>query len=167
MKIKYKFTELAKELMDKSKDTNKVLDFTPVRIDDGSSGYDLSACISEPLTLWQDQIAKIPTGVHIWIGENISKALLPENFKFAGLYLPRSSSPGLKLENTVGLLDENYQGESFLKYKNTSDHCVTINPGDRIGQLVIIPTYIGDMVNVEEFSETTTRGTGGFGSSGR
>jgi dUTP pyrophosphatase len=169
--IKVKFTELAKELMNNTKNIttdlaflpNEKLDFTPKRATSGSSGYALSACIKESLTIWQDEVVKIPTGVCIWIGNMYDVNYInPNDLLLAGLYLPRSSSPGLKLENTVGLLDSDYQGESFFKYRNISNFPITINPGDKIGQLVIIPTYIGNMTLVEEFEETTERGEGGL-----
>lgn len=159
--IQFKLTNLACQLA-----LTANLDFTPKRADEGSSGYDLKACIvKDSISIWPDEVVKIPTGVHIWIGE--MEDIQSDTFiKFAGLYLPRSSNPGLVLTNTIGVLDSSYQGESFLKYRNISSEVITIERGDKIGQLVIIPTYVGNMVEVEEFEEETTRGEGGFGSSG-
>lgn len=160
--IHFKFTQLATFLQE-----TRGLDFTPVRADLGSSGYDLKACMVEPLSIWPDEVVKIPTGVHIWIGDMKDVTDSSEEVQFAGLYLPRSSNPGLVLTNTVGLLDSSYQGESFLKYRNISDEVITIEPADKIGQLVIFPTYVGVMREVEGFHKETSRGEGGFGSSGR
>jgi dUTP pyrophosphatase len=161
--IQFKLTELA---LDLGRTYN--INFAPKRADAGSSGYDLKACIEEEsLTIWPDEVYKIPTGVHIWIGGMENIVDLSENIQFAGLYLPRSSNPGLVLTNTVGLLDSSYQGESFLRYRNISDEVITIERGDRIGQLVIFPTYIGSICEVNGFVHDTSRGEGGFGSSGR
>jgi dUTP pyrophosphatase len=141
------------------------LNFTPRRASPGSSGYDLSACLPFPLPIYPDEVVKIPTGVKVWIGEMDED--VGEDIALAGLYLPRSSSPGLKLENTVGLLDSDYQGESFLKYRNITEDIIRIKPGEKIGQLVFIPTYIGKLLEVTSFSEETSRGQGGFGSTDR
>lgn len=170
--IKFKKTELAKDLehrvnyTDASQEVGTMLDFTPVRATEGSSGYDLKACIEEPLIISPYEVVKIPTGVHIWIGD-MTDVQSDDIISFAGLYMPRSSNPGLKLTNTIGLLDADYQGQSFLKYENTTSDCITINPGDKIGQLVIIPTYIGSMLEVDGFDSETVRAEGGFGSTDR
>lgn len=143
------------------------LDFAPRRATKGSSGYDLSACIPHAVSIFPNETAKIPTGVRIWLD---SYSTYPENAEqsgvFAGLYLPRSSVKGLVLENTIGLLDDDYQGESFIKFFNRGDDVVTISPGQRIAQLVIVFTCIEDMECVESFGSETTRGNGGFGSTG-
>lgn len=159
--IQYIKTKAAKELED-----TLGINLSPRRADKGSAGWDLSAAISEPVTLWQDEVIKFPTGLCIWIGD--MQEVVPEDtlMQFAGLYLPRSSNPGMVLQNTVGLLDSSYQNESFLKYKNVSDSPIIINPGDRIGQLIIIPIYIGDFMEVATFENTTDR-FGGFGSTGQ
>jgi dUTP pyrophosphatase len=162
--IQYKFTEIAKQLT-----SERGLDFTPTLADAGSSGYDLRACIPTEKTMYPDEVFKFPTGVHIWIGDSDPRydEANDSYIKWAGLYLPRSSCPGLRLENTVGLLDCSYQGESFLKYRNVSQEPVVILPGEKIGQLIFLPTYVGKLRKVESFNSTSARGEGGFGSSGR
>lgn len=161
--IKVKLTALAKELML----NNQELNFVPTRATNGSAGYDLRACIKEPVTLKPKEVYKFPTGVHIWL-DNLGEEKDPDDrIAVAGLYLPRSSNPGTKLTNTVGLLDDDYQGESFFKYENTSDQDITIQVGEKIGQLVVIPVLVDDVEIFEEFDEVTTRGEGGFGSSGK
>lgn len=158
--IRVKLTELAKRLY-----TEKSIDFIPKRATDGSNGYDLFACIEEPIKIHYMQIVKIPLGVNIWLGDDLGKATQGEML-LSGLYLPRSSNNNLILTNIVGLLDSDYQGESFLKYKNIGEEPITINPGDRIGQLVIVPTIVVPLNIVESFEEVTERGEGGDGSTG-
>lgn len=159
--MEFKFTTLAKKLMSQKPG----LDFSPTRATAQSAGFDLSACIEEPITIWPGQIAKIPTGVHIWLNGQLEGS--NGELILCGLYLPRSSTPGLCLTNTVGLLDNDYQGESFFKYINRANAPVTINPGDRIGQIVVQIAYIGHMEKVNEFDTLTDRGKGGFGSTGK
>ena len=146
------------------------VDFTPKRADSGAIGYDLRACIEEPVTLKTTEVFKFPTGVHIWIenGDPFTndEYLQYSSIGYAGLYLPRSSNPGLILTNTIGLLDPSYQGESFLKYMNNSEEPITIKPGERIGQIIFVPAFIGALELVEKFESTTERGEGGFGSTG-
>lgn len=159
MPIQFKLTEKAKELKAKG------IDVTPRRMQKGDAGQDLSACIDEELLIYPGEVVKIPTGVCVWLGDD----LLPQtegNMTYAGLYLPRSSNQGLVLTNTVGLLDSAYQHESFCKWRNTSDDLVKIRPGDRMAQLVIFPAFIVDWLEVEEFEEITGRGKGD-GSSGK
>jgi dUTP pyrophosphatase len=148
MTINYKLTALAKALA--------MFDFAPMQSTSGSAGYDLKACIEKEVKIFPGETVKIPTGVHIWLN---TKGI-------AGLYLPRSSTKGLMLENTVGLLDGDYQGESFIKFYNYSDVSVAIQPGQRIAQLVLIHVCVQEMQAVNEFQEQTTRGEGGFGSTG-
>ena len=172
MIIKFKFTDKAIQIMKEAEElflasagVSKDIDFTPKRATEGSSGYDLKSCLLQSLTIWQDEVVKIPTGVHVWLGSLVCP--LGKDFRWSGLLMPRSSNPGLKLTNTIGLSDDDYQGEIFLKYKNTSDFPISINPGDKIGQLVIIPTYVGDMELDQTEWESTERGSGSFGSTGK
>lgn len=157
---------------------NEVVDFTPKRATSGSNGYDLRACIEQPITLSYHEVAKIPTGVLLWPGSLQFKGYIETyevelgefvalSVQFAGLLLPRSSNPGLKLENTVRLLDADYQGEIFFKYRNTSEDLITIKPGDAIGQLLLVPSVLPELVQVQEFSLPTERGNNGFGSTGK
>ncbi len=169
--IKYMLSALAKDLKDKN-----ICDCTPTRGTCSSVGMDLKACLPEPISIYPGEVHKIPLGVHIFLG------VLPEEkatlltsgparedpiYQLAGLYLPRSSCSGLKLENTVGLLDPDYQGESFAKYRNVSDMPIRISPGERIVQLVIVPAIMTKWLQVSSFEETTKRGHGGDGSTGK
>lgn len=161
MAIEVKLTELAKELMAE----NLSINFVPTRATEESAGFDLSACIENPITIGPGEIVKIPTGAHIYLNEDVDAN--KTNIKLCGLYLPRSSSPNVQLTNTVGLLDKDYQGESFLKYTNRNDHPIEIQPGERIGQLVLTFAYTPSMVIVDSFDAVTERGEGGDGSTGK
>jgi dUTP pyrophosphatase len=125
----------------------------------GSAGLDLRACIENPLTLEQGETELIPTGLSIFI----------ENPAYAALILPRSGlghKHGIVLGNLVGLIDSDYQGELMISCWNRSKTEFTIQQGDRIAQLIIVPVIQTSLNIVEEFNETD-RGSGGFGSSGR
>ncbi|HQD76990.1 MAG TPA: dUTP diphosphatase [Bacillota bacterium] len=125
----------------------------------GSAGLDLPACLEEPLILPPGARAKIPTGIAIE---------LPHRH-VAGLILPRSglaTNHGITLANAVGLIDSDYKGEIFIAVVNQSEREYTIKPGERIAQLVFIPVYHVSLEIVEELGKSS-RGTGGFGSTGR
>jgi dUTP pyrophosphatase len=124
----------------------------------GSAGMDLRACLSAPLTLAPGAAELIPTGISIYV----------EDPGFAALLLPRSGlghKNGIVLGNLVGLIDSDYQGPLMVSCWNRGTVPFTINPGDRIAQMVIVPVVRADFEVVEEF-DATIRGTGGFGSSG-
>lgn len=142
------------------------LDFSPIRSTSGSAGYDLFACITEPVTIYPDEIKKIGTGVHIWLGED-EDLYLHSDFKFAGLLMPRSSNEGCILNNTIGLLDSDFQGELIAKWRNTTDAPITFTPGQKFCQLLIVPAFIGMLIEVEEFETATGRGENGFGHTGK
>jgi deoxyuridine 5'-triphosphate nucleotidohydrolase len=154
--IKVILTEKAKELEEKG------LRILPSRGTNLAAGMDLAACIDEEVTIYPGKITKIPTGVKIFLGIN---QIEERDFQLAGLYLPRSSNSQLVLANTVGLLDCDYQGESFLKVTAREESFV-IKPGDRIAQLVIFPAIMFDWEVVETFDEVTQRAEGGDGSTG-
>lgn len=160
--FKYKLTEEAKELKEKG-----ICDCTPVRGTTLSAGLDLKACLANSIDIMPLETVKIFTGVHLHIGVGTIEYHNGLKATMAGLYLPRSSNKGLQLENTVGLLDDDYQGESFLKLYNKTDEPITINPGDRIAQLVIFQAFITDWQLVDTFTEVTERGEGGDGSTGK
>lgn len=125
----------------------------------GSAGLDLRACITTPLTLYPGDTKLIGTGLSIYI----------EDPQYAALILPRSGlghKHGIVLGNLVGLIDSDYQGELMISCWNRGSTEFTIQPGDRIAQLVIVPVLQTAFKIVEEFTETG-RGTDGFGSSGR
>ena len=124
----------------------------------GSAGMDLRACIDAPLALLPGAVELIPTGVSIYIGE-------PD---LAAVLLPRSGlghKNGIVLGNLVGLIDSDYQGPLMVSVWNRGAAAFTINPGDRIAQMVFVPVVQVGFEVVEDFS-TTARGAGGFGSSG-
>jgi dUTP pyrophosphatase len=124
----------------------------------GSAGMDLRACIEAPLALLPGAVELIPTGVSIYIGE-------PD---LAAVLLPRSGlghKNGIVLGNLVGLIDSDYQGPLMVSVWNRGAAAFTINPGDRIAQMVFVPVVQVGFEVVEDFS-TTARGAGGFGSSG-
>ncbi|MGM0429616.1 MAG: dUTP diphosphatase [Pseudomonadota bacterium] len=125
----------------------------------GSAGMDLRACLDQPLTIEPGQTQLIGTGIAMYIGDP----------NYAATILPRSGlghKHGLVLGNLVGLIDSDYQGELKVSCWNRSDKAYTIEPGDRIAQLVILPVVQAQMSIVDEFHETD-RGEGGFGHSGR
>lgn len=125
----------------------------------GSAGLDLRACLDKPLELLPNKSELIPTGIAIHIADS----------NYAATILPRSGlghKHGIVLGNLVGLLDSDYQGEILISCWNRGEQSFIINPGERIAQLVIVPVVQVEFDIVEEFKETT-RGAGGFGSSGR
>jgi dUTP pyrophosphatase len=124
----------------------------------GSAGMDLRACIDAPLALPPGAVELIPTGVSIYIGD-------PD---LAAVLLPRSGlghKNGIVLGNLVGLIDSDYQGPLMVSVWNRGAAAFTINPGDRIAQMVFVPVVQVGFEVVEDFS-STARGGGGFGSSG-
>jgi dUTP pyrophosphatase len=124
----------------------------------GSAGLDLRACLDTPLLLEPGAAELIPTGVSIYI----------EDPGFAAMLLPRSGlghKNGIVLGNLVGLIDSDYQGPLMVSTWNRGSTPFTIQPGDRISQMVIVPVVQVSFEVVESFS-ATLRGSGGFGSSG-
>ncbi|MBS0397316.1 MAG: dUTP diphosphatase [Proteobacteria bacterium] len=124
----------------------------------GSAGLDLRACVASPLQLASGATELIPTGISIFIDDP----------GYAAMILPRSGlghKHGIVLGNLVGLIDSDYQGPLMVSCWNRSLSPFTINPGDRIAQLVIVPVVQPRFELVEEF-EQTARAAGGFGSSG-
>lgn len=126
---------------------------------EGSAGLDLRACLTQPLTLAPGDSELIPSGIAIHI----------ENGGYAAVLLPRSGlghKHGIVLGNLVGLIDSDYQGEVLVSCWNRSREAFTIQPGERIAQMVIVPVVQARFEVVEEF-EQSRRGAGGFGHSGR
>lgn len=124
----------------------------------GSAGLDLRAAIEVPLTLAPGQAELVPTGLSIWI----------EDPGLAAVILPRSGlghKSGLVLGNLVGLIDSDYQGPLMISAWNRSAVACTVQPGDRIAQLVIVPVVQVALEIVSSF-ESTARGAGGFGHTG-
>ena len=120
---------------------------------------DLRACIDAPVCLQPGEAELIPSGLAIYI----------EDSHLAGLVLPRSGlghKHGVVLGNLVGLIDSDYQGELMISCWNRSANEFTIEPGERVAQLILVPIVQTEFQIVDEF-EHTSRGTAGFGSSGR
>ena len=125
----------------------------------GSAGMDLRACLNEPLVLKPGDTALIPSGIAIHIGDP----------GYAAVLLPRSGlghKHGIVLGNLVGLIDSDYQGEVLVSCWNRGNTEFTVNPGERIAQMVILPVVQAQFEVVSEFEESK-RGAGGFGHSGK
>ncbi|HTY49377.1 MAG TPA: dUTP diphosphatase [Steroidobacteraceae bacterium] len=125
----------------------------------GSAGLDLRACLDAPLLLQPGHSELIPTGLAIHI----------EDPGLAALVLPRSGlghKHGIVLGNLVGLIDSDYQGQLMVSCWNRGATAFTVQPGERIAQLVLVPVVQAELEVVPSF-EATARGAGGFGHSGR
>jgi deoxyuridine 5'-triphosphate nucleotidohydrolase len=125
----------------------------------GSAGLDMRACLDGPLVLEPGQTELLPTGLAIHIDDPGLAAVL----------LPRSGlghKHGIVLGNLVGLIDSDYQGQVFVSAWNRGSQAFTIQPGERIAQMVIVPVVRARFEVVEDFS-ASARGAGGFGHSGR
>jgi dUTP pyrophosphatase len=125
----------------------------------GSAGLDLRACLDAPLELASGQTELLPTGLSIWVADP----------SLAAVILPRSGlghKHGIVLGNLVGLIDSDYQGQLMVSCWNRGRDSYTVQPGERIAQLVIVPVVQVDFEIVDDFT-ATDRGAQGFGSSGR
>jgi dUTP pyrophosphatase len=125
----------------------------------GSAGIDLRACLDAPLDLEPGDTALIPTGIAIHL----------EDASLAAMLLPRSGlghRHGIVLGNLVGLIDSDYQGQVMVSCWNRGRERFTVQPGERIAQMVIVPVLQVEFEIVESF-EASRRGAGGFGHSGR
>ncbi|GGC95132.1 dUTP diphosphatase [Halopseudomonas salina] len=125
---------------------------------EGSAGLDLRALLQEPLTLQPGQTELLPTGLAIHINDP----------GLAAMILPRSGmghKHGIVLGNLVGLIDSDYQGQLMVSCWNRSARPFTIEPGERIAQLVLVPVLQAQLEVVDEF-EGSLRGVGGFGHTG-
>ena len=136
----------------------RVADQLPAYATAGSAGLDLRACIDAPLLLEPGQSALIPTGLAIHIGDP----------RLAAMLLPRSGlghKHGIVLGNLVGLIDSDYQGPLMVSCWNRGAVNYTVQPFERIAQMVIVPVVQAQFRRVESF-EHSARGSGGFGSTG-
>ena len=131
----------------------------PSRATNGSAGMDLYACIDEPITLAPGQLAIVPTGIAIALPDNSCAAFL---YARSGLGVKH----GICLSNGVGVIDSDYRGEICAGLCNVSDKPYTIEPVERVCQMVIAPVLTPDVVEVSELDDTD-RGEGGFGSTGK
>ena len=124
----------------------------------GSAGLDLRACLDAPLTLQANAWQLVPTGMAIHLNDPA----------YAALILPRSGlghKHGIVLGNLVGLIDSDYQGPLMVSCWNRGDTAYTVQPLERIAQLVIVPVVQASFRRVDDFA-ASERGTGGFGSTG-
>ncbi|HEX5388864.1 MAG TPA: dUTP diphosphatase [Burkholderiaceae bacterium] len=126
----------------------------------GSAGLDLRACLDEPLLLAPNAWQLVPTGLAIHLKDPGHAALI----------LPRSGlghKHGIVLGNLVGLIDSDYQGQLMVSAWNRSDVAYTLQPMERLAQLVIVPVVQAQFRVVDEFDHATERGAGGYGSTGK
>ncbi|ABD70362.1 deoxyuridine 5'-triphosphate nucleotidohydrolase [Rhodoferax ferrireducens T118] len=137
----------------------RMADQLPAYATPGSAGLDLRACLDAPLTLLPNAWQLVPTGIAIYLKDP----------KFAAMILPRSGlghKHGIVLGNLVGLIDSDYQGQLMVSAWNRSDVAFTIEPMERIAQLVIVPVLQAQFNVVSEFP-ASARGEGGYGSTGK
>jgi dUTP pyrophosphatase len=137
----------------------RMKDFLPAYATGGSAGLDLRACIDVPLTLEPGQTVLVPTGLAIHIGDP----------GYAAMILPRSGlghKNGIVLGNLVGLIDSDYQGQLMVSTWNRGQSAFTLQPMDRLAQLVVVPVVQVGFKVVEEFA-SSDRGAAGFGSTGK
>lgn len=137
----------------------RMADSLPVYATPGSAGLDLRACVDAPLVLEPGQASLIPTGLSMHLGDP----------GLAAMILPRSGlghKHGIVLGNLVGLIDSDYQGPLMVSCWNRGQQPFTIEPMERIAQLVIVPIVQAQFRVVDSF-EASQRGEGGFGSTGR
>ncbi len=137
----------------------RLIDKLPQYSTAGAAGLDLRACIHSPLMLAPGAAELVPSGIAIHLADP----------GLAAVVVPRSGlghKHGIVLGNLVGLIDSDYQGQVMVSVWNRSGAAFTINPMDRIAQLVVVPVVQMKLNVVEEFS-ATERGAGGFGSTGK
>jgi len=137
----------------------RMVDQLPAYATPGSAGLDLRACLDEPLTLQPNAWQLVPTGIAIYLHDP----------GYAALILPRSGlghKHGIVLGNLVGLIDSDYQGQLMVSAWNRSDTTFTIEPMERIAQLVVVPVKQARFNVVNEFP-ASVRGEGGYGSTGK
>ena len=137
----------------------RMQDLLPAYATPGSAGLDLRACIDAPITIEAGQTVLIPTGLAIHIGDP----------SYAAMILPRSGmghKNGIVLGNLVGLIDSDYQGQLMVSTWNRVQGAFTLNPMERLAQLIIVPVLQVGFTVVEEFGDSE-RGVGGFGSTGK
>jgi dUTP pyrophosphatase len=137
----------------------RMKELLPAYATSGSAGLDLRACIETPLTLEPGQTVLVPTGLAIHVADP----------GYAAMILPRSGlghKNGIVLGNLVGLIDSDYQGQLMVSTWNRGNQAFTLQPLDRLAQLVIVPVLQVGFNVVEEFA-SSERGAGGFGSTGK
>jgi dUTP pyrophosphatase len=137
----------------------RMAEHLPAYATSGSAGLDLRACLDAPLTIAPGQTSLVPTGLAIHIGDP----------GLAAIILPRSGlghKHGIVLGNLVGLIDSDYQGQLMVSVWNRGQEAFTLQPMDRMAQLVIVPVVQAQFRLVDDF-DASARGEGGFGSTGK
>lgn len=147
LKIKYVSPKIGKEIP------------APFYASAGAAAMDLCACVDEPVTVAPRVLVSIPTGIAIALPSAEYVALV---FARSGLGIKH----GITLSNGVGVIDSDYRGEIRVGLTNLSDIPYTIQPGDRIAQLMVVPVARAAVLELEELPDTA-RGAGGFGSTGK
>jgi dUTP pyrophosphatase len=138
----------------------RMADQLPAYATEGSAGLDLRACLDAPLTLAPNAWQLVPTGIAVYLKDP----------GYAAMLLPRSGlghKHGIVLGNLVGLIDSDYQGPLMVSCWNRSDVAFTIEPMERIAQMVIVPVVQAQFNVVTEFESPSARGEGGYGSTGK
>ena len=138
----------------------RMADQLPAYATPGSAGLDLRACLDAPLTLAPNAWQLVPTGIAVYLKDP----------GYAAMLLPRSGlghKHGIVLGNLVGLIDSDYQGQLMVSCWNRSDVAFTIEPMERIAQMVIVPVMQAEFNVVTEFEAPSARGEGGYGSTGK
>ena len=138
----------------------RMLEHLPAYATPGSAGLDLRACLDAPLTLQPNAWQLVPTGIAVHLKDPA----------YAAMLLPRSGlghKHGIVLGNLVGLIDSDYQGQLMVSAWNRSDVAFTLEPMERLAQLVIVPVVQAQFNVVNEFAAPTERGEGGYGSTGK
>jgi dUTP pyrophosphatase len=137
----------------------RMQDLLPAYATEGSAGLDLRACIDAPITIEAGATVLIPTGLAIHLGDP----------GYAAMILPRSGmghKNGIVLGNLVGLIDSDYQGQLMVSTWNRGQAAFTLNPMERLAQLIVVPVLQVGFNVVDQF-DTSERGAGGFGSTGK
>lgn len=132
----------------------------PTHATDGSAALDLRACLEEPATLLPGETVIIPSGIAIGIHDPSLVAILAPR---SGLGIKH----GIVLANTIGIIDSDYQGEIMVGLRNQGSSPYTVQPGERICQMLFMPVVQATLRVVTAFSEESERGAGGFGSTGK
>ena len=138
----------------------RIREYMPVYATAGSAGLDLRACLDAPLTLQPNAWQLVPTGMAVHLNDP----------GYAALLLPRSGlghKHGIVLGNLVGLIDSDYQGQLMVSVWNRSNEPFTVEPLERVAQMVIVPVVQAQFNVVDDFAQASARGAGGYGSTGR
>jgi dUTP pyrophosphatase len=138
----------------------RMAEHLPAYATPGSAGLDLRACLNAPLTLAPNAWQLVPTGLAVHLADPA----------YAAMLLPHSGlghKHGIVLGNLVGLIDSDYQGQLMVSCWNRSPTAFTIEPMERIAQMVIVPVVQAQFRVVDDFASASERGAGGYGSTGR